>query len=222
MLWLRDLLIVLFLGYIYYLGQITIHNCVHYTLFKRKQWNKVVGYVLCSIQLTHFEGWRIAHMMHHKHTNTERDPHRVDRHLLPYLATHYFRVSKSVWEPRLYALAVLPPILIAVAVIASQASVGEPLRGVRWVSMYWLLPLIISHLLVAHFNFITHAEMPYGRGHDTRSFNDGIWRVINFFTFNFYLHAEHHFAPGDAIPKFDPRFHKPLDDASEAVGHREA
>ena len=76
-----------------------------------------------------------------------------------------------------------------------------------WVAVFWLIPVIISHALVAHFNFITHAELPYGRGHDTRSFNDGIWRVINALTFNFYLHAEHHFSPSVPIPKPDPRFH---------------
>jgi fatty acid desaturase len=214
--WLRDLLLVLFLGYVYYLGQITIHNCVHYSLFRRKRWNRVVGLVLCSLNLTHFEGWRAAHLMHHRYTNTERDPHRIDRPLLPYLATHYYRIARWTWEPVRFFAAVLPPLLVAGAVIAWQAWAGDPLRGVRWVALYWFLPMLIGHTLVAHFNFITHAELPYGRGHDTRSFNEGIWRVVNFFTFNFYLHAEHHFRPGDPIPAPDPRFYPQRDLVPEA------
>jgi fatty acid desaturase len=204
---LRDALLVLFMGYVYYLGQIAIHNCVHYTLFKRKRLNRLVGMVLCSVQLTHFDGWRAAHMMHHRFTNTERDPHRVDRHLLPYLATHYYRIARRTWEPARFFAAVLPPVLLAAAVVAWSGWNGDLPGGVRLVSVFWLLPMIIGHLLVAHFNFITHAELPYGRGHDTRSFNDGIWRVINLFTFNFYLHAEHHLDPGEAIPTYRPQLH---------------
>jgi fatty acid desaturase len=211
---LRDALIVLLLGYVYYLAQIAIHNCVHYTLFKRKRLNKVVGTVLCSIQLTHFEGWRAAHMMHHRFTNSERDPHRVDRYLLPYLATHYFRVARWVWDPKRYFGAVLPTVLVAAAVVAWFGWNGDLLGGLRLVGVFWFFPMVIGHLLVAHFNFITHAELPYGRGHDTRSFNDGAWRIVNFFTFSFYLHAEHHFDPGEAIPTYQARFHR-LEPAAE-------
>lgn len=204
---LRDLLIVLLLGYVYYLGQIAIHNCVHYTLFKRKRWNKIVGTILCTIQLTHFEGWRAAHMMHHRFTNSERDPHRVDRHLLPYLATHYYRIARAVWVPAKFIASIAPAVLVAAAVVVGFALSGDVLAGLRVVALYWFFPVVIAHTLVAHFNFITHAELPYGRGHDTRSFNTGIWRVINFFTFNFYLHAEHHFNPGEPIPSYQARFH---------------
>ncbi len=214
MLWVRDALIVLFLGYVYYLGQIAIHNCVHYTLFRRRSLNRLVGNVLCSLHLTHFEGWRAAHLMHHRFTNTERDPHRIDRPLLPYLASHYFRIARWVWEPRRYLLAVAPPVLIALAVVGWQAWAGDPWQGVRWALVFWLLPVTISHVLVAHFNFITHAELPYGRGHDTRSFDGGVWRVVNLLTFNFYLHAEHHFAPGEAIPIPRPELYAPAEEAA--------
>ncbi len=206
---LLNVVIVLFLGYVYYLGQIAIHNCVHYTLFKKREINKIVGTVLCSIQLTHFEGWRGAHLMHHRFTQSERDPHRVDRHMLPYIVSHYFRIAKYVWEPKRFFKAISPPIVIALAIVVWQAAIGEPLRGLMWVMLYWLIPVMISHALVAHFNFITHAELPYGRGHDTRSFNDGIWRVINALTFNFYLHAEHHLSPSIPIPEYNPQLHTP-------------
>jgi hypothetical protein len=131
----------------------------------------------------------------------------VDRYLLPYLATHYYRIAKLTWEPKRFFAAVLPPVLLAAAVVVWSGWDGDLLGGLRLVSVYWFLPLVIAHLLVAHFNFITHAELPYGRGHDTRSFNDGVWRVINLFTFNFYLHAEHHFNPGEAIPTYQPHLH---------------
>lgn len=192
-------------SYLFYLGQIAIHNCVHKTLFRHsKLWNQIVGHVLCSIQLMHFEGWRAAHLLHHRFTNTDKDPHHVDRPLLPYLLTHYYRIAKAVWNPTRFFRAVLPPILIAVVVVVWQTSIGDGLRGLRWVMQYWFIPTLISQVLVAHFNYIGHAGLPSGRGHDTRSFKQGLGRIVNRFTFNFYLHAEHHLSPGEAIPIPNP------------------
>ena len=58
-------------------------------------------------------------------------------------------------------------------------------------------------MLVAHFNYIGHVDLPSGRGKDTRSFKHGLWKVVNLLTFNFYHHAEHHFKPSEAIPTPD-------------------
>ena len=85
--------LVLLLCCLSYLGQIIIHMCVHASLFRSRFLNEMVGNVLCSMQLVHFEGWRTAHMMHHLHANTERDPHRVDRGMISYIVTHYFRIA---------------------------------------------------------------------------------------------------------------------------------
>ena len=194
----------LFLCYLFFLGQIAIHNCVHANLFQARWLNKAVGSVLCSLHLVHFEGWKLAHMMHHRTTNAEGDPHRVDRPLVPYLLTHYVRIARAVWEPRRFTAAVAPPILTAAAVIAAYAAAGSPARGAVLVVALWIVPMIVSHLLVAHFNYATHVGLPTGRGRDTRNLNTGAWRIINRLTFNFYLHAEHHRKPSQPVPQFDP------------------
>jgi fatty acid desaturase len=187
--------------YIYYLGQIVIHNCVHASLFRRRSANRVVGTVLCALHLVHFEGWRVAHLQHHKAPNTPSDPHRVDRSMVAYMFTHYFRIARLVWEPRRYLAATLPVIALAVAVPVWQWMTGHGLRGLQWMAAFWLIPMIVSHLLVAHFNYITHEGMPAGRGQDTRSFRSGLWWIVNKLTFNFYLHAEHHLKPTQPIPR---------------------
>lgn len=128
---LLNVVMVLFLGYVYYLGQIAIHNSMHDTLFKKKKFNKVAGMILCSTPLTHFDGWRAAHLMRHRFTQSERDLHRIDRHMLPYLVTHYFRIANDVWEPKRFFKVIAP--VIALAVIVWQAAVGKPLRGLKWV-----------------------------------------------------------------------------------------
>lgn len=192
--------VVLLLCYLFYLGQIAIHNCVHCTLFRSRFLNKLVGNILSSMQLMHFEGWKVAHMQHHKYANSELDPHRVDRPLFSYIFSHYFRIARAVWEPGRFFAAIAPPLLVAGGIIVWQASLGYLARGVAWVLLYWLAPLVVSHVLVAHFNYITHAGLPAGFGRDTRSFSAGLWRFVNLASFNFYLHAEHHLRPSQAIP----------------------
>lgn len=192
--------IVLILGGLFYLGQIAIHNCVHCSMFRKRETNEWVGKLLCSMQLMQFDGWRVAHMLHHRFTNTERDPHCVDRPLIPYLLTHYYRITMAVWNPRRHLKAVVPPLALAGAFIVWQAIAGHGTRGLVWVVVYWLIPVTISQLLVAHFNYATHVGLPPDRGHNTRDFDGGIFTVINWITFGFYRHAQHHLKPSKAIP----------------------
>ena len=202
---LLTILVIFIECYLFYLGQITVHNCAHNLLFRRsKRWNKIVGHVLCSMQLVAFEGWRAAHMLHHRYTNSEKDPHHVDRPLIPYLLTHYYRIVKALWDPKPFLIAISPPILIASAVIAWQASTGYGARGLLWTTQFWLIPTIFSQMLVAHFNYIGHVNLPPGRGRDTRSFKHSFWKIVNLLTFNFYHHAEHHLKPSEAVPTPDP------------------
>lgn len=198
---LTSTLAVAVLCYLFFLGQIGIHNCVHNTLFRSPALNRRVGAVLASLHLVHFEGWKNAHLQHHRYANTPRDPHLVDRSLLAYVATHPFRIARAVWQPTRFFAAVAPPILIATAVVVWQAASGRPLRGLYWVALFWLVPLIVSHALVAHFNYVTHVDLPSGRGRDTRNLEGGLWRLANALTFNFYLHREHHLWPSVPIPK---------------------
>ena len=93
---LLNVVIVLLLGYVCYLGQLAIHNGVPYTLFKKKKLNKIAGMILCSTLLTHFEGGRAVHLMRHRFTQNEREPHWIERHMLPYIVTHYFRMAPYV------------------------------------------------------------------------------------------------------------------------------
>lgn len=188
-------LLTLPLSYLFFLGQILIHNCVHASAFKSRRVNRAVGSALAGIQLMHFDGWRVAHMIHHRHCNTAADPHRVDRPLLPYVLSHYFRISRAVWDARLFFRAIALPVTVAIAVVVWLAAQGAPELGVAIVVFNWLIPTAVSHALVAHFNYVTHVGLKSGRGSDTRSLKKGIWKLINFLTFNFYFHAEHHLYP---------------------------
>ena len=193
--------VVAVMSYVYFMMHILIHMCVHGALFRTRTMNESVGGILCSLQLVHFEGWRIAHMMHHLHCNTDKDPHRVDRPMWVYVPSHYFRIARAVWEPRRYMYAVLPPTFLAAAVVIWQASVGNGALGLWLVLAFWFVPMAFAHFLVAHFNYITHVGLPPGRGENTRSFKGGLWKLVNLLTFNFYLHAEHHLRPGKTIPQ---------------------
>ena len=206
------------LCYLYYVSHsVVVHNCAHNSLFRRRWANRLVGNVICTIHMTYFEGWRVAHMLHHRFANTPHDPHHIDRPLIPYMFTHYFRIVKALGQPTRPLKAILPPIFVAIGIIIWQAVSGNALRGVAWVCFFWLIPVLFSHLAIAHFNYITHVGLPVGRGKDTHNLHRGIWRVINFFMFNLYLHAEHHMRPSEPIPRFVPNA-IPLQRGKPAVG----
>lgn len=192
--------------YVYYVAHtVVLHNCAHYSLFRSRRMNALLGNIICSVQGMHFEGWRIAHMLHHRFANTERDPHCVDRPLIPYILTHYLRIAMMLGSPLRLLKSVGPTLLIVVGVIVWQASAGHWMRGLACVAAFWAVPVLFSQAMVAHFNYITHVGLSPGRGRDTRNLTHGIWPLINFFTFNLYLHLEHHLRPGKAIPQLPER-----------------
>lgn len=199
-------LLVLLLTYLCVVAQVVVHGCVHNSLFgRRKLWNRRVGTWLSWTQFQSFDGWRAAHMMHHRHTNTERDPHRVDRPLVPYLLTHYSRVARSVWTnwgDYLREVAPVPAILLLAA--AAIAAAGGGALGLEWAFLYWFLPVTGGHMVVAWFNYWGHVNLPTDRLRHTRSRYDGAWAIGNLLTFNFFLHAEHHRKPAEFRPRRRP------------------
>jgi len=190
----------LFACYIYYLAHIVVHMCAHRSLGRNAKVNKVVGNTLSVVHLMNFEGWRAAHLMHHRFTNTARDPHLVDCSMAKYVLTHYYKISKAVWVPSRFLTTVALPFTAILLAFAWCCTQGYHMTVLKYGGLYWMGPLLVSHMLMAHFNYITHVDKPVGRGQDTRSFKRGLWKVINFMTFNFYCHGEHHLAPGYAVP----------------------
>lgn len=187
--------------YIWYLAHIVVHMCAHRSLGRNPRVNWLVGNILSSLHLMVFSGWRAAHVLHHRFANTEKDPHRVDCSLPIYLLTHYYKLSKRVWDAKSFWLSVGPPLAAYAALLIWGYSAGVGDQVLRYGLLYWIGPVLASHTLMAHFNYVTHVGLPVGRGHDTRSFRRGLMRVVNLLTFNFYLHEEHHLAPGYAIPR---------------------
>ena len=194
------LLSFLFACYLYSLGHIVVHMCAHRTLARSPRVNWLVGNLISSLHLMVFSGWRAAHVLHHRYTNTERDPHRVDCGMLKYLLTHYYKLSKNVWDAAAFWKSVGPPLVIYTGLLIWGFSSGFGEQVVRYGLLYWLGPLFVSHMLMAHFNYATHVGLPEGRGQDTRSLNRGLMKLVNRLTFNFYYHEEHHLAPGYAAP----------------------
>lgn len=192
-------------SYVLFLGQVAVHNCTHGTLFPRRpKTNQLVGHLICTFTLMSFDGWRHAHILHHRYTNTDKDPHNVDRPLWAYLLTHTYRITRVLWNPRKFAAAMSVPLVVSVLLIAWQYQAGYGFRAAGWICCYWLVPVIAVHLAVAHFNYITHVGLPADRGRNARTLNSGVWKVINKLTFNFYFHWEHHLNPREAKPRLRP------------------
>src|SRR3990167_1117113 len=47
---------------------VLMHDCAHYSLFKDRNVNVIVGRVFSAITFTPFFGWRWQHMIHHRTT----------------------------------------------------------------------------------------------------------------------------------------------------------
>jgi fatty acid desaturase/peroxiredoxin len=84
--------------------------------------------------------------------------------------------------------------------------VGTLLWGLPFLALmfgWWLLPWAIGQILVADFNWRGHVGLAARQdiankdyvGQDTRSYYQGLWRFVNWATFGFYLHREHHVVP---------------------------
>lgn len=108
----------LFACYLYYLAHIVVHMCAHRSLGRSRRVNVLVGNLLSSAHLMVFSGWRAAHVLHHRFTNTEKDPHRVDCSLPVYLLTHYYKLSKNVWDAASFWKSVGPPLAIYAGLLA--------------------------------------------------------------------------------------------------------
>ncbi|KAA3606107.1 MAG: fatty acid desaturase [Planctomycetota bacterium] len=188
--------------YLLFLGQVGVHNCIHGSMFPRNPtWNRWFGEFVCSLCLMCYGGWRAAHVLHHRYTNTDMDPHCVDRPFLAYMLSHTWRIARKFWSWKALGLSLLPPLALCGIVIGARWQWAQDWLGLRWILLFWFIPVVLVHFIMAHFNWVTHVGLPTGSGRDTRNLTAGLWPWINRLSFNFYLHAEHHREPLVAIPK---------------------
>jgi fatty acid desaturase len=186
-----------------------LHNASHDNI-KPRWLNRAIGEILGVAQLVGFPDWTIIHVVHHSFPDDPiKDPHPpleknywgfmlgMRESILKVFVTEYFRLwgqsEKSMTMIRRFGL--VSRIEQFCKVMLFWLILSHP------VFSYFFVPSIVFKMLhYAWFNYITHRTKP-GIDHRVENLNFGLYKLVNFITFGFYFHGNHHINP----KIFDPR-----------------
>jgi fatty acid desaturase/1-acyl-sn-glycerol-3-phosphate acyltransferase len=209
-----------------------MHEGIHGTLFRRRQLDRWFGFLLGAPALFSFTAYRVAHLVHHRHTRTPRDPDdflNVSSSRLVRSAVFYGWLAVGMLAYLLHvplrALRLATPrerraILAeyaAITGIAAAIVLGFGRFGRLDIVLHgWLLPLSVA---IVFGNVRSWAEHALTRpGHpltQTRTVTSN--RVVSFLMCNLNYHLEHHLFPG--VPWYRlPRLHALLSDEYQRAG----
>jgi fatty acid desaturase len=208
------------------------HECVHYTVFRTRWLNDLVGYICGLIIMLPHKHFRYEHCDHHTFTQLEgKDPELIPlpnsiwtyllyltafpywRSRLSEISLHFFgRLSdqEKNFIPKVEHQAVVKEarimlvfyLLIWVAMIAWEW--WEPL----W---YWFIPLILGEPVMRFIRMTEHVGRPtvaMMRENTRTNLVSLPWR---FLCWNMNYHAEHHYAssvPFHALPRLHEKIKK--------------
>jgi fatty acid desaturase/1-acyl-sn-glycerol-3-phosphate acyltransferase len=214
-----------------------MHEGIHGTLFRRPRLDRWTGFLLGAPALFSFTAYKVAHLAHHQHTRTIRDPddflnvsgNRRVRSIVFYawlavgMFAYLLHVPLGAW--RLGSARQRKDILVEYLLLAALAGTAIALCG--WlgrldVLLYsWILPLTVAVIFGNVRSWAEHALTQPGHPlSHTRTVTSN--RLVSFLMCNLNYHLEHHLFPG--IPWYNlPRVHILLADEyrrAEAFVHR--
>jgi fatty acid desaturase/1-acyl-sn-glycerol-3-phosphate acyltransferase len=209
-----------------------MHEGIHGTLFRRRGLDRWIGFVLGAPALFSFTAYKVAHLAHHQHTRTARDPddflnvsnNRLVRSVVFYawLAAGMFAYLLHVprgalrLASRRERRAILTEYALMAGVIATAALICGGSGRLDIMLHAWIVALPVP---VVFGNVRSWAEHALTRpGHPlthTRTVLSN--RVVSFLMCNLNYHLEHHLFPG--VPWYNlPRLHALLADEYRRAG----
>ena len=211
---------------------IVMHEAIHSTLFRRRRLDRWAGFLLGMPALFSMTAYKVAHLVHHRHTRTGLDPDdfanvsssRVLRSLVFYAWLLVGMLAYMVHVP-LGALRLgLPRERRAIALeyglmalIYGAASWLASALG-RWdvVIHAWAIPLVVAIAFGNARSWAEHALTDPGHPlTQTRTVTSN--RLTSFLMCNLNYHLEHHLFPG--VPWYNlPRVHALLLGEYRAAG----
>ena len=201
------------------------HECVHYTVFRTRKLNDIVG-VACGwvIALPH-QFFRYEHCDHHTYTQLHgEDPEMIE---LPRSIGGYLWYLSAIpyWHARLSELfrhamgglnederRFVPK--VAEATMAREAQVMVAVYAVILVAMiafqwwaplwFWLIPLVLGEPVMRFIRMTEHVGRPTVSKMRVNTRTNLVSRPMQFLCWNMNYHAEHHYAssvPFHALPR---------------------
>ena len=208
------------------------HECVHYTVFRTRWLNDVVGQICGLIIILPHRFFRYEHCDHHTYTQITGDdpemvpmPKSLGEYLwylsaLPYWRTKLTELLRHAsgrlseaelrFIPKVEHAAVYRDARIMLAIYAALL-LGMAATGAWGLVWYWIIPLILGEPVMRFIRMTEHVGRPTvpQMSENTRtSLVSAPWR---FLCWNMNYHAEHHYVasvPFHALP----RLHEKLKD----------
>ncbi len=179
---------------------VVLHNAVHENFQPRRR-NEVIGEVAGAFVLFGMAPFRISHILHHAHADSEMDPHPpngrsfamfllttqlnsirvIRRKFLDYHGERFSSHAILIGEMGIYYLGILARVAFWVWLLG-------PALFVTFFVPAWLTNLLVF----AHINFATHKTMPDGSVEMLNLNGNGYYRLVNFLGDGAYFHANHH------------------------------
>ena len=201
------------------------HECTHYTAFKLRAANDVVGAICGFIIMLGPTFFRYEHCDHHTYTQqTGRDPEQIPlphslREYLLYISSWPYWRTKTIELIRHAGgrfneteLGFIPDIARARVRLEAQILVGLYLAiGIAMVAAnwwaplwYWIIPVLLGEPVMRAIRMTEHVGMKPVADMRVNTRTSLAWAPLRWLAWNMPYHAEHHYAssvPYHALPR---------------------
>ncbi|WP_102108335.1 fatty acid desaturase family protein [Oceaniglobus roseus] len=208
------------------------HECVHYTVFRTRWLNDLVGNICGAIIILPHQFFRYEHCDHHTHTQIDGDdpelvpmPRTFGQYLLYLSAIPYWRtkirelVRHAAGRIDLHEKRFLPKVAERTVIrearimLALYTALALTMLATGWTAplWFWFIPLVLGEPVMRFIRMTEHVGRPMvAQMHDNTRTNLVSW-PWRFLSWNMNYHAEHHYVasvPFHALP----RLHRKLKD----------
>ena len=209
-----------------------MHEGIHGTLFRNRSLDRVVGFLMGAPALFSFTAYKVAHLIHHRHNRTEKDPDEFTNYSRSRLMQSLLFYSWGIVGMLIYLFhipataltrgrpadrrSVIIEYLLLLGIYAGVFVVAARNGRVDLVVHLWILPMCVAILFG---NLRGWAEHTMTRaGHPlTQSRTVTSNGVVSFMMCNLNYHLEHHLCPG--IPWYNlPKLHTLLQPEYKEAG----
>lgn len=226
------------LGLVIYAHYTLVHESIHGNVVaspKSLYWvNTLVGWIGALGMGSGWPALQRTHVLHHSHTNTERDPDIIVKGTLPQLLMKNLRNIPTMFVP-LFALRFIAPARYKrVGMILSPAEIGQVSavtvlhlgilvaaiatgHFVDWIFLWFIPSRIAGLILNIFFQWLPH--YPFDRTERYLNTRISLWIGGTFLTLQQNLHLMHHLWP--SVPFYNyARLFRALRPALVAEGSR--
>lgn len=209
-----------------------MHEGIHGNLFRDRRWDRWFGFLAGAPTLFPITAYGTNHLLHHKHTRTEKDPDEIgnitqSRTLRSLIFYAWFFVGTIIYSFRVpYVVHTRGTRHQRVAVVTERTLIMVLLFGLlasAWAFGFldvvfhcWVIPLVLAsgfaNIRVWAEHQMTVPDHPLKQ---TRTVTSSAF--YSFFNINLNYHLEHHLFPG--VPWYNlPKVHRLLLPEYERVG----